>query len=265
MFEAVSTIQKKYSFWKHQALEQVRSELLEQNGLLALSDVVEFLSNEGIKHWVDAGTLLGIVRDGSFIDGDTDIDIGVSCVVNRERFVSNIKRAGFTVCYGYSYQSGDLALLRVEKRSVGIDIEFFVKEGSVYYYDSPREYAGSREVPTPFAHSVLRYFYEPSCLDTLDQLSFNGVSLMVPRKLDQYFSTYYRDWKQKVQKRKYLDGYFGVSVDLYEHHNNRALYEPDELLYFSAYEPSTIKICQFDFICFLFRAKVWRASMALEF
>lgn len=35
------------------------------------------LAGAEIKYWVAAGTLLGLYRDGDFIDGDTDIDIEV--------------------------------------------------------------------------------------------------------------------------------------------------------------------------------------------
>ncbi len=42
-----------------------------------LKEVCEALRKQGIKHWLSSGTLLGIYRDGKFIDGDTDIDIGI--------------------------------------------------------------------------------------------------------------------------------------------------------------------------------------------
>jgi hypothetical protein len=45
---------------------------------------LEVLNKLGLKHWVSAGTLLGLHRDGGFIADDTDIDIGVHSTTNND-------------------------------------------------------------------------------------------------------------------------------------------------------------------------------------
>ncbi|WP_290917597.1 LicD family protein [Halodesulfovibrio sp.] len=256
MFKKINAAKKKYSFWKHIALESTRSRLLGKNGAVALKDVLTFLSSCGITHWVDAGTLLGIVRDGCFIEGDTDIDIGILFNTDGKEFIAALEEAGFTIRYSYHYSNGDLALLRIEKHFVGIDIECFRRDESVYYYDAPREYVGLEPPPTPFVHSALRYVYEATCLDNLEKRFFQNICFPAPSNLDLYFSTYYKNWKQKIGKRNYLDGYFGVHVDLYQHHNDKASYNPDDVLFFHTYSSSTITVTLFEVILSVVKAKV---------
>lgn len=42
-----------------------------------LHKITSLLSEHGVRHWLDAGALLGTVRDGKLMEHDGDIDIGV--------------------------------------------------------------------------------------------------------------------------------------------------------------------------------------------
>lgn len=42
-------------------------------------NVTQLLDSSGVKWWIDHGTLLGIIRDGNFIEWDSDIDLGAIC------------------------------------------------------------------------------------------------------------------------------------------------------------------------------------------
>ena len=44
-------------------------------GLYLLKTVTVLLKKHNIKTWLDAGTLLGVIRDGELIEHDTDVDI----------------------------------------------------------------------------------------------------------------------------------------------------------------------------------------------
>ena len=39
--------------------------------------VIEILNDLGISYWIDQGSLLGIVRQNSFLPWDHDVDLGV--------------------------------------------------------------------------------------------------------------------------------------------------------------------------------------------
>src|SRR5688572_25807626 len=54
----------------------------------AAYDVVQLLEERNLNHWIDSGTLLGIVRDGRLIPNDTDIDLGVA--VENESVVEDL-------------------------------------------------------------------------------------------------------------------------------------------------------------------------------
>ena len=42
-----------------------------------LSFTEDLLSRHGITHWIDYGSLLGAVRQGTFIPWDSDVDFGI--------------------------------------------------------------------------------------------------------------------------------------------------------------------------------------------
>ena len=50
------------------------------NAEIELEEICSYLKKANIRHWLSSGTMLGVYRDGKFLDGDTDIDIGVMAV-----------------------------------------------------------------------------------------------------------------------------------------------------------------------------------------
>lgn len=50
---------------------------MKKYGLPCLGTINKIMNEANIKYWVDFGTLLGIYRDGKFIDHDFDIDLGM--------------------------------------------------------------------------------------------------------------------------------------------------------------------------------------------
>src|SRR5690625_2214750 len=65
-----------------------------------LASVASMLEQSGFMWWVDQGSLLGLVRDGRFLDWDNDIDIGVWDVPNdrKDRLVTKLRKE-----FGVSY------------------------------------------------------------------------------------------------------------------------------------------------------------------
>jgi len=49
----------------------------EEDAVYTLKQAKKVLDEEGVKFWLDTGTLLGAVRDGKIIPWDDDIDLGV--------------------------------------------------------------------------------------------------------------------------------------------------------------------------------------------
>ena len=56
-----------------------------------LREIKDILDKNNVKFWLDAGTLLGAVRDGKIIEWDNNIDLG-TWYNNVTRLISIFKR-----------------------------------------------------------------------------------------------------------------------------------------------------------------------------
>ena len=61
--------------------------MIEEIASESLKDVKHIFDGHGVIFWLDSGTLLGAVRDGKMIEGDTDIDLG-TWYHNLEKIIS---------------------------------------------------------------------------------------------------------------------------------------------------------------------------------
>lgn len=224
-------------------IENKRARLLQEYGLIALTEIVKILVDNKIYYWVDAGTLLGIVRDGGFIENDTDIDIAV-VIDNPDMLYKILQNNGYNIWYYYDDLAGVKRLIRAEKHNVGIDFEVFIKHGDKYFYDSPRSLPKSITAEKQKQHAIVRHEFNASIIENLIKHTFNGIELNIPKDYDNYFSTYYENWKVKLAKQDFTTKIF-CPVEDYQHHNNSTYYCPKVYLYFHKVSPTTITISRF--------------------
>ena len=98
-----------------------------------LEVVVGVLHEIDIDDWfIMFGTLLGIVREGSCIQGDDDIDIMISCDYNRLR--AAFESRGFTFTSGFGIKNPD-TMLKSEMTLEFASFDFYLCEvdGGEYY------------------------------------------------------------------------------------------------------------------------------------
>ncbi|MWY04497.1 lipopolysaccharide cholinephosphotransferase, partial [Francisella tularensis] len=203
----------------HTILENKRNKFLKRNGLEVLKYTTNLLRDENIKHWIDGGTLLGIIRDKDFIVRDTDIDIGI--LIDRPDFLYEVlEKNNYHIVYYYVDQNNKKFLIRAEIYNVGIDFEIFFETKEFYYYDSPRQLTKLASRKKDNQYSRLRFKFDKSCINNLSYYQFNDINLPIPSDLEKYFSVYYKSWNIPVNKKKYLKGYFHVDISNYKHHNN---------------------------------------------
>jgi hypothetical protein len=233
-------IKYKIIFYIYLPLSKVKAEYLHKNGVKVLSDITTLLKHEKIYHWVDGGTLLGIVRDKKLIDGDIDIDIGI-LIDDSEVLYSALIDNYFNICYFYEDLKGCKCIIRAEKYNVGIDFEVFTKSRVGYYRDSPRRLPKSVESVTGNESAVLRYKFDKILIDELSKCIFFGVELNIPKNYDKYLSVYYSNWRVRESLQRYAKITYVQPVNDYIHHNNKAYYKHDEFLYIYQVAPSTIK------------------------
>jgi len=94
----------------------------ERLAIEALREVKKMLDKHGVTYWLDAGTLLGAVRDGKLIPWDNDIDLGtwykdIDKIIN---VVENLRNKGFLVYFHLNFIS-----LCYKERDITIDINTY--------------------------------------------------------------------------------------------------------------------------------------------
>lgn len=134
-----------------------------------------------IPFFIDAGTLLGMHRDGKFIDHDTDIDISFTSTNNSlaldRLFINN----GFTFARSCTYDGRASQLAYVDPlTNIIVDFAFFTKDGDNYI--RPNEH-GVSVVPA-------------ALLDNLHQV-LASPTYYTPYPVEDYLSLVYGKWKIK--------------------------------------------------------------------
>lgn len=121
-----------------------------------------------IKAFLVFGLCLGFVRDGRYIDGDNDLDVGVICnEAERKMLFDSLKYNNFRKGRSYRYNT------HFHKNKVLIDIFFLEAKG---FYSS------------------------------FDSVQYKGKAYPVPHPVKEFLSACYSNWKIKeMQKTRYIN------------------------------------------------------------
>jgi phosphorylcholine metabolism protein LicD len=104
---------------------QVRESLIAM-----LNDAKSILDEQGMKFWLEYGTLLGIIRSDDFIPWETDIDLGCWKLENDDYAVKQKLKSEFqNRNYAVYLTDGHLNIRPKNAPSVWLDINFYVREG----------------------------------------------------------------------------------------------------------------------------------------
>lgn len=106
--------------------------------------VHDLLDRHGITHWIDYGTLLGAVREGTFIAWDEDVDFGV-----LEKDTPRILGLGREfAAAGYALDLGDPTVIRIQYSEINtqhVDLFPWTEEGGELRCSWPgRDWPGVR-------------------------------------------------------------------------------------------------------------------------
>jgi len=187
---------------KHVALgqDQETTELAESI-LLLICDV---LSYKNIPYYVDAGTLLGIIRDQQLIPWDDDIDIAISSTDHDlcyQAILTTLPELRVLTGVDYQLQKlysthefgavkiGDLRSFKLapvnlnEKKPL---LDVFIKYKSTEVMDYV---IASRGFRMPVEH-----------IDSLELHSFRGQKISIPGKVELYLERHYGDWRTPVKE-----------------------------------------------------------------
>ena len=133
-----------------------------------LLNIREILNDEDIVFWLMYGTLLGAVRNNSFIEHDTDDDIGFfyESKNNFDIVISKLIDIGFRLCR-MSYNDSLVSVIRDDEYT---DLCFF------------------RRNNLPFSE--------------FKTINFIGVDFRIPLNAEKLLTDWYGDWKTPVKDKQ---------------------------------------------------------------
>ena len=149
-----------------------------------LSVIVRLLHANGFKKWfIGYGTLLGIVREHSCIEGDDDVDI-VICQSEASRLKEMLVNNNF------SLQIGSKTIVKTRHTAEYASIDFYLapvdEEGS--FHDKHDDILWSK-----------CYTNVSEC--TLIQVPWRGQTLFLPNNFEKKLENCYGDWKIPQMKK----------------------------------------------------------------
>lgn len=140
---------------------------------LALIDLGRISREADIPMFLISGTLLGCVREGRLLGHDHDIDVGIWDDVDRDHYLSVIRKSG--LFYTLSSRSQEIIRLR-HVNGVGIDL--------FYHFRSPDDYW----------HRGIKLIWHNSPFE-LAPMKFLDEEFLVPEDHDSYLTENYGDWR----------------------------------------------------------------------
>ena len=161
-----------------------------------LLDVCGILDEAQLPYTVDAGTLLGLVRDGDLIPWDDDLDLmlPVTALPRLDRVFGAIRGKGWQISKLYpmevgapAWRLGDPRVLKIRRRFLKVigpgttvlDISITYRQDDHYWWEMAQRIC---RIPARF-------------LDHTEYIEFAGQKLRVPSSREEYLERTYGDWR----------------------------------------------------------------------
>ena len=136
----------------------------------------------GLRPFLLWGTLLGAVRNGDFIIGDNDIDLGM----NENDFARRQELIDAMKCRGYPLRSNTAHQFSLETRDglLNLDVDLLeVRDGALTCAETFTD--GTRS----------HYSFPKEPFDTLARVPFLGIPVWTPTDADRVLTAVYGDWR----------------------------------------------------------------------
>ncbi len=168
-----------------------------------LHDVCKLLDNHNIPYVLEAGTLLGIIRENRLLPWDNDVDLTISAV-DAEK-LKQIKHLFWKMGYRSKLrnhkwdagpiQKGKPRILKIQTRQY-----FFFKKDSLLdifiKYKVGNEYLWTVDDKHPVLKRCPAFFYDQKVI-----FPFDGGLFTVPEKYEEYLAYHYgKNWKTPIRE-----------------------------------------------------------------
>lgn len=154
-----------------------------------LKDLKTIFEQLGVKYWLTDGTLLGLHREGDFLDHDLDTDIGLMIDDYSPLLVKTIALYGFTLHRVFGEMDNGLEIA-IKRGGVKTDLFFYYKEGSDLVHSS-------WDFKEKAWHQI-KYRYPAATILPVQQTTFKGMSFNVPRMVVNFLATKYGNFKEVI-------------------------------------------------------------------
>ncbi len=162
------------------------------NKALALLDLLTIdaiFKEVGGEMFLLYGTALGAYREGDFIEGDDDIDLGSFDIHLRDKIAEKMREKGFEVstCWDEKIQGYRESIMIHASHDVHIDIFFFIetKEG----------FTASRGV-----EEEIFVLLPPKTKKRFESVKLSGHTFKVLSPIEDYLEFCYNDWTNPKHK-----------------------------------------------------------------
>lgn len=165
--------------------ERKQMKIFAEKGDSVIKDVHKVLNQSGCLFFIDAGTLIGVYRDGRLLKRDMDVDMAVKVDGQEEimKVRQLLKDNGFVLKIIFSTNSNGIIQDAYDYDGVRVDVSFLKNSGSQDYchilYDD---------------NKIARMTF--SSIKAIKHYDYNGQTVNIPIDADKYLEERYgKTWR----------------------------------------------------------------------
>lgn len=151
-----------------------------------LKDIAETLDYLNCHWWAEAGTCLGAIREGGFIDHDTDIDVGLTDTDKVWYLARELMKKGFALKHDFGTIDNGFEFSWM-RHGVKTDFFFFYRDGDIMWHSA---WDKGKQLFLDFPAYLFK---------DLKTIEFKGFNIKVPNPPEEYLEKRYGDWKTPVK------------------------------------------------------------------